>query len=115
MAVHLKEIGTDPKTGKSYPYSYWSGKALAEQQSNPKQFAIDENTANTLFKGETLRSLLLNAYAFWFIGDLALYAAIVLTLGTVAVFLAFLFELVWVPRRKESTVRSKLTATPMTG
>jgi len=94
IAVHLKEIGQ----GKTY--AYWSGKALAEQTSNPKQFAIDNGIALTLFRGETLRGLLLNAYAFWFVGVLALYAAIALVIAAFAVFLAFLYELVMVPRRE---------------
>jgi hypothetical protein len=32
-------------------------------------------TRQTLFMGETLRGLLLNAYAFWKIGQIALWAA----------------------------------------
>jgi hypothetical protein len=32
---------------------------------------------DTLFKGETLRGLLLNAYAFWQIGQIALIVGIV--------------------------------------
>jgi hypothetical protein len=109
IAVHLGEIGQ----GKTY--SYWSGKALSEAKTNPKQFAIDNGIALTLFRGETLRSLLLNAYAFWFVGDLAFYAAIGLTVGAVAVFLAFLFELLWVPRREEITTGTgrKVAAAPM--
>jgi hypothetical protein len=94
IAVHLKEIGQ----GKTY--DYWSGKAIAEQATNPKQYTIDENTALTLFRGETLRYLLLQAWAFWFVGDLALYAAIGLTVGALAVFLAFFFELVVAPRQE---------------
>jgi hypothetical protein len=105
IAVHLKEIGQ----GKTY--SYWSGKALAEQQSNPKQYAIDDGIANTLFKGETLRSLLNQAWAFWFVGDLALYAAIAMTIGAVVVFLAFLFELLVAPRR-EGVVELKKQSGP---
>ena len=94
IAVHLKEIGQ----GKTY--SYWSGKALTEERTNPKQFAIDNGIALALFRGETLRSLLLNAWAFWFVGDLALYAALGLTLAAIVVFLAFLYELVLEPRRE---------------
>lgn len=94
IAVHLKKIG------QGRTYDYWSGKAMAEQTSNPKQFAIDNGIALTLFRGETLRSLLLNAYAFWFVGDLALYAAIGFTIGTIIVFLAFLYELVLEPKRE---------------
>jgi hypothetical protein len=94
IAVHLKEIGQ----GKTY--ADWSGKALAEQTTNPKQFAIDNGIALTLFRGETLRSLLLNAWAFWFVGDLALDAALGLTAGTLAVVLALLFEVVVASRRQ---------------
>jgi hypothetical protein len=101
IAIHLKEIGQ----GKTY--SYWSGKALAEQKTNPKQFAIDNDTALTLFRGETLRSLLLQAWAFWFVGTLALYAAIGLTLGTIVVFLALLFELFVAPARETSPTAEK--------
>jgi hypothetical protein len=93
IAVHLKEIGQ----GKTY--SYWSGVALSP--ATPKaQAAKAEATALTLFRGETLRSLLLNAWAFWFVGDLALYAAIGMTVGALVTFLAFLFELLVVPRRE---------------
>jgi hypothetical protein len=94
IAVHLKEIGQ----GKTY--DYWSGKALAEQSSNPKQYAIDNGIALTLFRGETLRSLLLNAWAFWFVGTLALYAGIGLTVGALVTLAAFLFELLIVPKRE---------------
>jgi hypothetical protein len=94
IAVHLKEIGQ----GKTY--GYFSGKALAEQKTNPKQFVIDEGIANTLFKGETLRSLLNQGYAFWFIGDIAFWAAAGFTIGAMVVFLAFLFELLIVPKRE---------------
>ena len=94
IAVHLKEIGQ----GKTY--NYWSGKALAEQTSNPKQYAIDNGIALTLFRGETLRSLLLNAWAFWFVGNLALYAGIGLTVGALVTLAAFLFELLVAPKRE---------------
>lgn len=94
IAIHLKEIGQ----GKTY--AYWSGKALGEQTTNPKQYAIDNGIALTLFRGETLRSLLLQAWAFWFAGTLALYAAIGLTAGAIVVFLALLFELFVAPARE---------------
>ena len=94
IAIHLKEIGQ----GKTY--AFWSGKALAEQTTNPKQYAIDNGIALTLFRGETLRSLLLQAWAFWFAGTLALYAAIGLTVGAIVVFLALLFELFVAPARE---------------
>jgi hypothetical protein len=46
----------------------------------------------TLFKGETLRGLLLNAYGWWTIGTYALYAAIGLALAAFAVVVALAFE-----------------------
>lgn len=93
IAVHLKEIGQ----GKTY--SYWSG--IAINPTTPKaQAAKADGIAQTLFRGETLRSLLNNAWAFWFVGDLALYAAIAMTVGSVVVFFAFLFELLVAPRRE---------------
>ncbi|HEX8918405.1 MAG TPA: hypothetical protein VF898_07875 [Chloroflexota bacterium] len=103
IAVHLNTIGS----GKTY--NYWSGKAQAEQASNPKQYAVDNNVALLLFRGETLRSLLLNAWAFWFLGDLALYGAIALTAGSAIVLLAFLFELLIAPRAQEATKRTRQT------
>ena len=70
IAVHLSEIGQ----GKTY--AYWSGLSL-KNPTNLKYSGITQ----TLFRGETLRSLLLQAWAFWFVGTLALYAAIGMTRG----------------------------------
>jgi hypothetical protein len=66
IAVHLKEIGG----GKTY--SQLSAEALA----NPSDQKLAAQ-ADTVFKGTTLRGLLLNAYAFWQIGQIALIASIV--------------------------------------
>lgn len=107
IAVHLGEIGQ----GKTY--SYWSGKALTEQRTNPKQFNIDNGIALTLFRGETLRSLLLQAWAFWFVGTLALYAAFAMGFASLLVLLALLFELVVAPKREgviETATRRNLVA-----
>ena len=105
IAVHLQNIGA----GKTYDFSY-SGKALAEQKTNPKQSAVDTGIALTLFRGETLRSLLLQAWAFWFVGTLALFAAIGLTVGAGIVLLAFLFELLVIPRRIEVVAPKRATS-----
>jgi hypothetical protein len=93
IAVHLKEIGQ----GKTY--AYWSGLAISPKTPAGMKTKA-EGLAQTLFRGETLRSLLLQAWAFWFVGDLALYAAIALTAGAGIVILAFLFELLIAPRRE---------------
>lgn len=64
IAVHLKEIGG----GKTY--SQLSSEALA----NPKDAQLAQ-TVDTMFRGETLRGLLLNAYAFDTVGNVAGIAA----------------------------------------
>jgi hypothetical protein len=71
IAVHLKEVAG----GKTY------AQVSSEAQANPKDTALAAQ-ANTLFKGEALRSMLLQAYAFWKIGQIALWAGIAsFTLG----------------------------------
>ena len=100
IAVHLKEIGQ----GKTY--EYYSGKSMAEATSNPKQSAADEATALTLFRGETLRSLLNQAWAFWCVGDIALYAGIGLTVAAVGVVLSLLFEVFVAPKRQAAPIRA---------
>ena len=66
IAVHLKEVAG----GKTY------AQASAAAQADPTNTALQAQV-NTLFKGETLRGMLLNAYAFWKLGQLALIGAIV--------------------------------------
>ena len=72
IAVHLKEIGG----GKTY------SQLSAESLANPKDLKLKAQV-DTVFKGTTLRGLLLNAYAFWQIGQIALYAAIAAFAGGV--------------------------------
>ena len=70
IAVHLKEIGG----GKTY------SQLSAESQANPANAALAKQV-QTVFQGTTLRGLLLNAYALWQIGQIALIAAIVSFVG----------------------------------
>jgi hypothetical protein len=65
IAVHLSEVAG----GKTY------AQVSALAQADPTNAALQGQVA-TLFKGETLRSMLLNAYAFWQLGQIALYTAI---------------------------------------
>jgi hypothetical protein len=65
IAVHLKE------TAGGRTYAQVSSQAL--QNPNDAKLAAQ---VQTLFRGETLRGLLLNAYAFWKIGQIALWAAV---------------------------------------
>jgi hypothetical protein len=66
IAAHLKAIGG----GKTY--AQLSSESLA-QPGNTKL----ADQVQTMFRGTTLRGLLLDAYAFWKIGQIALIAAIV--------------------------------------
>ncbi len=69
IAVHLQEIGG----GKSY--AQLSSEAMALPKGTPAYTAA-EAKVDTVFKGTTLRGLLLEAYAFWQMGQIALFAAI---------------------------------------
>ena len=66
IAVHLTEIGG----GKTY--SQLSTEAIAQ----PKNVALAGQVA-TVFKGESLRSMLLNAYGWWKVSQLTYIAALV--------------------------------------
>jgi hypothetical protein len=66
IAVHLSEVANQQT------YAQVSAQALA----NPANTQLKQQ-AQTLFQGETLRGLLLNAYAFWTVGYIAYLAAIV--------------------------------------
>ena len=66
IAVHLKEVAG----GKTY------AEVSALARANPNDQAL-QGQVQTLFRGETLRGLLLNAYAFWKFGQIALIGAIV--------------------------------------
>lgn len=65
----------------------------------------------TLFKGETLRSILLNAYGWWTVGVYTTYAAMGMLLAALVVLGALVFELFIVGRKPESiTVARKKAA-----
>jgi hypothetical protein len=68
IAYHLSKMGGT--------YSQLSAQSIA-QPANTKLAGLVE----TVFKGTTLRGMLLNAYAFWQMGQIALIAAIVSFIG----------------------------------
>jgi hypothetical protein len=68
IAFHLSKMGGT--------YSQLSAQSLA-QPNNAKLAAL----VNTVFKGTTLRGMLLDAYAFWTMGIIAFWAAIVSFIG----------------------------------
>jgi len=69
IGVHLQEIGG----GKTY--AQLSTEAMALTKGSPEYIAA-EAKVQTVFQGTTLRGLLLEAYAFWQMGQIALYASI---------------------------------------
>ena len=70
IAVHLTEMGQ----GKTY--SQLSAASLAA----PKNTAL-AGLVQTVFRGTTLRSMLLEAYGFWQMGQIALFGAIASFIG----------------------------------
>ena len=84
IAGHLAEVNG----GKTY--SETSSAARADGL-DPRTAADLSEKADTLFKGETLRSILLNAYGWWTVATIALYAGIFMLLAGIALaFLSFL-------------------------
>src|SRR6516225_5664936 len=75
IAVHLSKIGG------GQTYSQLSAKSLAQ----PKNTALAEQV-QTIFRGETLRGLLLNAYGWWQMGQIMLISAFV-AFGSAVLFL----------------------------
>ena len=75
IAVHLREIGG------GQTYSQLSAKSMAQ----PKNTALAQQV-QTIFRGETLRGLLLNAYGWWQMGQIMLISAFV-AFGAAGLFL----------------------------
>ncbi len=80
IAVHLKE------SGGGLTYAQLSAKSRA----NPDSTELADQV-NSAFKGETLRGMLLNAYAFSKMGQIAGIAAIFAFIGGAALLLLSLF------------------------
>lgn len=99
IAVHLGEIGG------GLTYSQLSAKSMAQ----PNNAKLAGQVA-TVFKGTTLRSMLLTAYAFWKLGEIALISAIVSFIGA-AIMLVLSLAGVWHLRRvpEDAEVFSKVS------
>jgi hypothetical protein len=78
--VHLSDMGK----------TYEQASSLAMLHPNDTAMV---NLADTIFKGTTLRGMLLNAYGWWTVGDYTADAAYASILATLVVLGAFLFEL----------------------
>jgi hypothetical protein len=84
IAVHLREIGG----GKTY------AQLSAEAMAHPTNAAL-AGQVQTVFRGDTLRSMLLNAFSWWKVAQIAYIAALIaIGLGAIA-FLTGLFGLAW--------------------
>ena len=105
IAVHLEEM-----TG-GQTYAQLSSKAMA----NPDDAKLQGLVA-TVFKGETLRGLLLNAYAFSTMGTIALYGAIASFVGAGLMLVLSLLGFAHLRRVPESqeVLAGKRVAKPVT-
>jgi len=89
----------------------------ATPKTDPNYATLQANVAtlngqrDTLFKGETLRSMLLNAYGWWTIGLYTTYAGIALLIVALGVLGALVFELFVAERKPEKIkVAQKIAA-----
>lgn len=73
---HLEAVN-DGKT-----YSETSSEARALDENDPARAELDAKV-ETLFRGETLRSILLNAYGWWTVGTITLWAGLAMVLAGV--------------------------------
>ena len=95
-------------------YEEVSGEFMALSQdpnADPDKVAELGQLRQTLFMGNTLRGLLLNAYAFDTMGEIAMYAAIASFIGAGLLLLLALLGLRHAKRVSESTGTSRQTAT----
>jgi uncharacterized membrane protein YedE/YeeE len=84
IAGHLAEVNG----GQTYAQT---SAAARDPNTPPKQAAALSGMADVLFKGETLRSILLNAYGWWTVATIALYAGyVMIAAGIVMLILAIL-------------------------
>ena len=84
IGLHLQEIG------QGHPYSYWSSQAM--QTKDPALKAKYQGIADTLFKGDTLRTMLNMAWTFSVIGEIAFYAGIAMLVAALITLGTFIFE-----------------------
>ena len=106
IALHLKEIG------QNHPYSYWSTQARIA--TDPTVAAKDQAIADTLFKGETLRSMLNQAWTFSVIAQIAFYAAIGMAIAAVIVLGTLIFEVAEMVTGREEIQAVRLPETAAT-
>ena len=103
LGLHLRELA-DGKV-----YSELSTEARAEK--DPALKAQKEGLVQTAFRGETLRGMLNQAWAFSIFGGVALYAGFGLAAVTLIVLGALVFELFFAPKQVAEPMRAGAPAT----
>ena len=93
-----------------------NAKIKATPANDPSYAALQTQAATlsaqktTLFQGETLRSMLLNAYGWWTVGTYTTYAAFGLLLAALVVLGAMVFEFVAARRTVKVSVGKAIAA-----
>lgn len=112
LGIHLKDTAgglTYATVGTKVSQLQAQQKALAKDDPQYAALQTQINTLNTqrdtLFKGETLRSMLLNAYGWYTIGNYTTYASYVAGLAALFVLGALVFEFFVAVRKTETTVK----------
>ncbi|HEX8983550.1 MAG TPA: hypothetical protein VF792_12300 [Ktedonobacterales bacterium] len=104
IGLHLKEIG------QGHPYSYWSGQARAA--TDKAVAAKDQGIADTLFKGESLRAMLNQAWTFSVFGQIAYFAGIGMAIAGVVVLLALAYEITGMVTSRKNRASRVAASTP---
>jgi hypothetical protein len=82
FSIYIGGHLTDVNDGKTYSETSSESRAFAaEVGENPTEaeaatMAENDGKVQTLFRGETLRAILLNAYGWWTVGQITFYAGI---------------------------------------
>jgi len=105
IAGHLAEVNG----GKTYSET----SAAARQDGlDPKTVADLQAKADVLFKGETLRSILLNSYGWWTVATLALWAGVAMIIAGVVLGMLAILGFRHAARVDRVTVVQKETPVP---
>jgi hypothetical protein len=108
LALHLQKVAGGLTYATIGPKITAANAALAAaSKTDPNYATLQANVAtlngerDTLFKGETLRSMLLNAYGWWTVGVYTTYAGFALVIMAFVVLGALVFELFVAGRKPE--------------
>src|ERR1700756_1433831 len=109
LGKHLEKVAGGLTYATIGPKLSAANAALAAaSKDDPSYATLQANAAtlsgqrDTLFKGETLRSMLLNAYGWWTVGTYTTYAGFALVIVALTVLGALVFELFVADRKPEN-------------